>query len=409
MAQLLQAQPVLKLALTLLYHLYTRHIVDSTDLPQHLSQHLQSQLRATSKAKGLAAKRRSAVLPMGNAGSTGSLVVPAGTAAAVSYDPELDSTDKWDLGCALLLARKAEAAANAVCKAAETAAETALEVQHRLLVLPPGCGQPSQRAYAWGSQSSGPADSDNSPSGSRGNSRRGSMAGSLQRQESNCSSTVKSRASYADSIASARQHVESNRRAAQLLAAADVGELQSCRMGSMLQAWEQIKHQLSRSEHGSTFAIPVLLLSLRVLAQQVFSSMYPLWKRSIQGAATIQAITDAPAQLLDPQRCFESITILAGSPAAVITRQRHDSGPITAAERRHRRVGLSGVVAAALGQPASLALRKLLGTSATLQHHLSCAAQPSPVQGSQMVTLGCEVVHSAASHKMTQLICRKEG
>lgn len=153
-----------------------------------------------------------------------------------------------------------------------------------------------------------------------------------------------------------------------------------------------------RSPHGITFAIPTLLLSLQVLAHSVFTAALPTWCLTKQGAAALQQITDTTRHLLDPQQCYNTLMVLAGGPAAIAVRQTCDAGPVAVAGRRCRRLGLSSVVAAAVGpQPGSAATRRMM---------MQAAARKTVGSGTRLeaVVLGAEHLHSVAAHKMTRLL-----
>lgn len=156
-----------------------------------------------------------------------------------------------------------------------------------------------------------------------------------------------------------------------------------------------------RSPHGSTFALPTLLLALQVLVDEVFTDVLPLWSHSKQGAVTLRQMTAAVPLLLDPQRNYNTLMVLAGSPAAVAVRQLCDAGPAVAADKRRRRLGLSNVVAAAVGpQPSSPSLRRMM-------YAAGGKGQQQRADGAEAVQLGAELVHAAAAHRMTQLLHRK--
>lgn len=165
-----------------------------------------------------------------------------------------------------------------------------------------------------------------------------------------------------------------------------------------------------RSAHGTTFALPVLLLSLAALVKDVFGSHFSAWGRSSQGAHLLQAMAATPAQLLDPQGCYRTLNVLAGSPSAVEARQRHDTGPLSAAQQRQRRLGVSSVVAAAVGaEPGSPALRKMMHAAAGKSMASVAAAQPAVVGSSVACStmMGAAAVHTVAAHRMTKLVKRR--
>lgn len=154
----------------------------------------------------------------------------------------------------------------------------------------------------------------------------------------------------------------------------------------------------ARSSHSNTFALPSLLLSLQILVKELFSDTFYLWSRSKQGGVVLQQMTATVPVLFDPQQSHNTLMVLAGSPAAVALRQMCDAGPLVAADKRRRQAGLSSTVAAAVGQPSSPSLRRMVHAAGSRSSKNAAAAD---------VALGAELVHAAAAHRMTQLVLRK--
>lgn len=174
--------------------------------------------------------------------------------ASVAAAAEVSGTpDKWDMGCQLLLQKKADEAAEQQRQDTIAAVAAAEKLAQRHALLPFGTGKvrrqavsvsPSQPRYP---SSTGSDDvvaaSSSSPGTRRGPSSDNSE---LIMQESSCSSGTRSRASFAGSMGSYKQAVEAAQHQAHLLAGATISELQSCRLNGMLQTWDDLISKLSR-------------------------------------------------------------------------------------------------------------------------------------------------------------------
>jgi hypothetical protein len=164
---------------------------------------------------------------------------------------------------------------------------------------------------------------------------------------------------------------------------------------------------LCRSEHGAALALPVVLLSLAGLVEDTFGSHFPAWARSSRGVHAMQELAAAPAQMFDPQCCFRTVTVLAGSAAAVVVRQQHDVGPFAAARKRGMHHAVSSAVAAAVGaQPGAIGSRRMLFAAS------GRGSSPAGMLQGQQQQLGASTaaaaaVHATAAQKLRQSAKRR--
>ncbi len=153
--------------------------------------------------------------------------------------------------------------------------------------------------------------------------------------------------------------------------------------------------------------LPVLLLSLRALTEQLFASAFAAWFRSPQGAAAAAAMDAALLQLLDPSGYHSQMPLLQSTPAAVrlcqsFPRRWH------AQELRHYR-DTSTLIKAAVGEPASAEARRMLAQQGAART-ASMSSGSASLQGTLAGTcgrggnMGLQVSAKLEQHGQQQLL-----
>lgn len=176
----------------------------------------------------------------------------AGNSAGEAAANRPDMPEKWDVGCDLLLQKKAEGAAKQLAADTAAAAAAAERSAQQQMLLPQGLGKCNRRTVGAEQHTharclSRPGSEDLSTGGNLfppTTSRLSSAGGGMQRQES--SSSSKSMESYVSSVVSYKQAVEAAQHQAHLLASASTEELQSCRLSGILQGWDELVKNLTR-------------------------------------------------------------------------------------------------------------------------------------------------------------------
>lgn len=84
------------------------------------------------------------------------------------------------------------------------------------------------------------------------------------------------------------------------MGAADAAALQSMRLYALHAEFATRFKQLRQSRAGMFFALPLLLLSMRLAAHTLFSTLFPLWTRLPEGLSVLQRMDEALVKLFDP-------------------------------------------------------------------------------------------------------------
>jgi hypothetical protein len=105
--------------------------------------------------------------------------------------------------------------------------------------------------------------------------------------------------------------------AADLAAAAAMQiEGQRTRLFSIVQLWAQRSRAYHQSKWATSFARPVVILSLRALVEKAFTDAFPIWASSGQGAARLKSMDRQLLEWFDPHGFNSSISLLQSLPPA---------------------------------------------------------------------------------------------
>lgn len=151
-----------------------------------------------------------------------------------------------------------------------------------------------------------------------------------------------------------------------LLAAA-----QKARLFSIVQLWAQRSRFYNQSKWGTTFARPVVILSLRALVDKVFNDVFPLWILSAHGTARLQSMDAQLLEWFDPHSFNSSISLLQSLPPAAQASKGQKHGQPAKYVIKHKRqhfTGTTSLVGAFLSEPKTAACRRLQQRKSTAQH-----------------------------------------
>ena len=148
--------------------------------------------------------------------------------------------------------------------------------------------------------------------------------------------------------------------AADLAAAAAVQiEGQRTRLLSIMQLWAQCSKAYSGSRWQTSFARPVVILSLRALVEKLFTDAFPVWASSGQGADRLKSMDTQLLEWFDPHGFNSSISLLQSLHAAGQRSQDSTAVQRTMQHRRREFTGTTSLVATFFTEPKTAACRRL--------------------------------------------------
>ena len=150
-------------------------------------------------------------------------------------------------------------------------------------------------------------------------------------------------------------------------------EGQRVRLFSIVQLWAKRNKGYKHAKWASSFARPVVILSLRALVEKMFADALPIWSSSTQGAARLKRMDAQLLEWFDPHGFNSSISMLQSLPPAA--RGSQDSKPL-AQHHQHRKQHFSGttsLVGMFLTQPKTAQCRRL--------QHQACNVYPPDDHG----------------------------
>ncbi|GIL73101.1 hypothetical protein Vretimale_4712 [Volvox reticuliferus] len=119
---------------------------------------------------------------------------------------------------------------------------------------------------------------------------------------------------------------------------------------------------LRQKRSGMFFTLPILLLSMRLCVNLLFSTLYPLWTRQPDGAEVLEQMDEALCALFDPHGYLQrALSLLQSTPSAIEAVTRHPQR--RGNERRHFN-DTSPLMQATLQGPKSAGARKLMKAAA---------------------------------------------
>ena len=145
-------------------------------------------------------------------------------------------------------------------------------------------------------------------------------------------------------------------------------EGQRVRLFSIVQLWAKRNKGYKHAKWATSFARPVVILSLRALVEKMFTDTLPIWSSSTQGAARLKSMDAQLLEWFDPHGYNSSISVLQSLPPAA---QRSQGSKRVAQHHQHRRQHFSGttsLVGTFLTQPKTAQCRKL--------QHQACSMYP---------------------------------
>lgn len=163
-----------------------------------------------------------------------------------------------------------------------------------------------------------------------------------------------------------QQQLHSTQEATAGLSAADLAaatalllEGQRVRLFSIVQLWAKRNKGYHRANWPTSFARPVVILSLRALLEKMLTDALPLWSSSTQGAARLKSMDAQLLEWFDPHGFNSSISMLQSLPPAAQAKQ---SSKRAAQHRPHRKQEFSGttsLVGTFLTKPKTAQCRRL--------------------------------------------------
>lgn len=133
-------------------------------------------------------------------------------------------------------------------------------------------------------------------------------------------------------------------------------EGQRARLFSIVQLWAKRSKVYHHAKWATSFARPVVILSLRALVEKMFTDALPIWSSSTQGATRLKGMDAQLLDWLDPHGFNSSISMLQSLPPAAqgtkLAPQRHQ-------HRKQHFSGTTSVVCTFLTQPKTAQCRRL--------------------------------------------------
>ncbi|EFJ51941.1 hypothetical protein VOLCADRAFT_86956 [Volvox carteri f. nagariensis] len=118
------------------------------------------------------------------------------------------------------------------------------------------------------------------------------------------------------------------------LDAADMAALQRERLFALHVDFANRFKVLRQKRSGMFFTLPILLLSMRLCINLLFSTLYPLWTRQSEGAEVLEQMDSLLCALFDPHGYLErALSLLQSTPSAIEAVTRHPQR--RGNERRH--------------------------------------------------------------------------
>ncbi|KAL3155810.1 hypothetical protein ABBQ32_012823 [Trebouxia sp. C0010 RCD-2024] len=148
-------------------------------------------------------------------------------------------------------------------------------------------------------------------------------------------------------------------------------EGQQARLFSIVQLWAKRSKVYHHAKWATSFARPVVILSLRALVEKMFTDALPIWSSSTQGAARLNGMDAQLLDWLDPHGFNSSISMLQSLPPAAqgtkLALQHHQ-------HRKQHFSGTTSLVCTFLTQPKTAQCRRLQQQKCQLGDIGRCAA-----------------------------------
>ncbi len=136
-------------------------------------------------------------------------------------------------------------------------------------------------------------------------------------------------------------------------------EGQQTRLFSIVQLWAQRSRSYHHSKWATSFARPVVILSLRALVEKAFTDAFPIWASSSQGAARLKSMDRQLLEWFDPHGFNSSISLLQSLPPAAQQSQGSKQLQRPQQHRRQEFTGTTSLVGTFLTVPKTAECRKL--------------------------------------------------
>ena len=148
--------------------------------------------------------------------------------------------------------------------------------------------------------------------------------------------------------------------AADLAAAAAMQiEEQRTRLFSIVQLWAQRSRAYHQSKWATSFARPVVILSLRALVEKAFTDAFPIWASSGQGAARLKSMDRQLLEWFDPHGFNSSISLLQSPPPAAQQSQGSKKLQRQSPRKKQEFTGTTSLVNSFLTTPKTAECRRL--------------------------------------------------
>ncbi|GMH38287.1 hypothetical protein BSKO_06171 [Bryopsis sp. KO-2023] len=135
--------------------------------------------------------------------------------------------------------------------------------------------------------------------------------------------------------------------------------VQKRRLFAIHNGYANIQAKYRKNPSQLFFTLPLIIFSLRVLVENIFTQLYPLWARTKEGVTALREMDEAVVDLLDPHGYHRNVTVLQSSPSAVRLSVRYQRRAHPPSYRHFS--DTSPLVRAALGHLTSHKARTILG------------------------------------------------
>ena len=136
-------------------------------------------------------------------------------------------------------------------------------------------------------------------------------------------------------------------------------EEQRTRLFSIVQLWAQRSRAYHQSKWATSFARPVVILSLRALVEKAFTDAFPIWASSGQGAARLKSMDRQLLEWFDPHGFNSSISLLQSPPPAAQQSQGSKKLQRQSPRKKQEFTGTTSLVNSFLTTPKTAECRRL--------------------------------------------------
>ena len=136
-------------------------------------------------------------------------------------------------------------------------------------------------------------------------------------------------------------------------------EGQRTRLFSIVQLWAQRSKSYHHARWATSFARPVVILSLRALVEKAFTDAFPIWASSGQGTTRLKSMDRQLLEWFDPHGFNSSISLLQSLPPSAQSSAGSKQPQRPCQRRKQEVIGTTSLVGTFLTEPKTAECRRL--------------------------------------------------